>query len=167
VPCSSISGLVVSLVVTGAAVLLICALAGGRYLRQAARSSHRLREQNADTHAQAQSNFIKLGEEIGALDIDSSLAHASAAGKDEYGHAVGCYAEAERRLKHADDEYQFQKAVNAINAGLRHVRAANQLFNPTRDPTQEVDALARLDALHRSGALTDAEFAEQKAKLIN
>ena len=34
------------------------------------------------------------------------------------------------------------------------------------NPAQDVDDLAKLDALHRSGALTDAEFAEQKAKLI-
>jgi hypothetical protein len=147
--------------------LLLCVLVGGRYLRQSARSAHLHREEKADAHAQAQADFIKLGEEIEALDIDSSLAHASAAGKDEYGHAVGCYAEAERRLKHADDDYQFQKALNAIKAGFRHVRAADQLFNPKRDPTEEVDDLARLAALHRSGALTDAEFAEQKAKLIN
>jgi hypothetical protein len=161
------SGFPVALVVTVVMVLLLCALVGGAYMRQAARVSHRRHEEDADVHAQAQSDFIKLGEQIGALDIDSSLAHASAAGKDEYGHAVGCYAEAERRLKHPDDEYQFQKALNAIRAGLRHVHAADQLFNPTRDPNQEVEQLARLAALHGSGALTDAEFAEQKAKLIN
>jgi hypothetical protein len=157
---------VVALIITVVMVLLLVVLVGGRYARDALRTSHRRREQNADARAQVQSDFIKLGEAITALDIDSSLANASAAGKDEYGHAVGCYAEAERRLKHPDDDYQLQKAINAIKAGFRHLNAADALFNPKRDPHEEVDALARLAALHKSGALTDAEFAEQKAKLI-
>ena len=114
----------------------------------------------------AHDDFIKLGEAISALDIDSSLATASPAGKDEYQHAIGCYEAAERRLKNADDAYQFQKAVWAIEAGLRHVQAADQLFNPPEDVNREVSDIARLAELHRSGALTDAEFAEQKAKLI-
>jgi hypothetical protein len=129
-------GFPVGLVVTGGIVLLLGAGVGGRYLRQAARSSHWRREENADVHAQAQKDFIKLGEEIVALDIDSSMPNASPAGKDEYRHAIGCHEAAERRLKHADDPYQFQKALYAIKAGLRHVRAADQLFNPPRDPTK-------------------------------
>jgi hypothetical protein len=156
----------VALVVTLVMLVLLAALIGGWYARGAMRVAHRRREESEDVHKQAQADFIKLGEAIGALDIDSSLAGASAAGKDEYGHAVGCYAEAERRLKHEDDDYQFQKALNAIKAGFRHCHAADQLFNPTRDPSQEVDRLARLAELHKRGALTDAEFAEQKAKLI-
>jgi hypothetical protein len=164
---SSGSSFPVALVITGAMVLLLCALVGGQYLRQAARSSHRHHEESADAHEQAQKDFIKLGEEITALDIASSLANANPAGKDEYRHAIGCYEAAERRLKQADDAYQFQKALWAIKAGLRHVGAADQLFNPAADPGKEVDDLARLAELHRRGALTDAEFAVQKAKLIN
>jgi hypothetical protein len=57
--------------------------------------------------------------------------------------------------------------VSPDKAGLRHVKAADQLFNPPRDLNNEVGDLARPAELHRSGALTDAEFAEQKAKLIN
>jgi Short C-terminal domain len=161
------SGFPVGLVVTGAIVLLLGALIGARYLRQAARSSHRHREESADAHAQAQKDFIKLGEAITELDIASSLANASPEGKDEYRHAIGCYEKAERKLKQADDAYQFQQALYAIKAGLRHVQAADQLFNPPHDVNKEVDDLARLAELHGRGALTDAEFAEQKAKLIN
>jgi hypothetical protein len=164
---SSGSGFPAGLVVSGAIVLLVFALGGGRYLRRAARSSHRHREESADAHAQAQKDFIKLGEEITALDIASSLANASPEGKDEYRHALGCYEKAERKLKQADDAYQFQQALYAIKAGLRHVEAADRLFNPSRDVNKEVDDLAQLAELHRTGALTDAEFAEQKAKLIN
>jgi len=164
---SSGSGFPVGLVVSGTIVLLLFALGTGRYLRRAARSSHRHREESADAHAQAHTDFIKLGEQITALDIDSSLANASPEGKDEYRHAIGCYEKAERKLKQADDAYQFQQALYAIKAGLRHVEAANQLFNPSHDVNKEVDDLARLAELHRTGALTDAEFAEQKAKLIN
>jgi hypothetical protein len=161
------SGFPVALAITVGAVLLLVALGGGRYLRQAARLSHRHHEESADAHAQAQDNFIKLGEAISALDIDSSLANASPEGKDEYRHAIGCYEAAERRLKQADDAYQFKKAVWAIEAGLRHCQAADQLFNPPHDVNKDINDLARLAELHRTGALTDAEFAEQKAKLIN
>lgn len=157
----------VALVITGVALALLCVLIGGRYARGAMKAAHVRREESEDVHKQAHADFIKLGEAIGALDIDSSLATASAQGKDEYGHAVGCYAEAERRLKHEDDDYQFQKALNAIKAGFRHLNAADQLFNPTHDPRQVVDQLSKLAELHRRGTLTDAEFAEQKAKLIN
>ena len=132
-----------------------------------ARSSHVHREENADAHAQAQKDFVKLGEEITALDIDSSMANASPGGKDEYRHALGCYEAAEQRLKHADDEYQFQKAVYAIKAGRRHVHAANQLFNPPAQPNRREQELARLVELHRTGALSDDEFAKQESKLIN
>jgi putative oligomerization/nucleic acid binding protein len=161
------SGFPFGLAVTGAIVLLLGGMGGGRYLRQSARSSHRRGEESADAHEQAHKDFIKLGEAITALDIDSSMPNASSAGSDEYRHAIGCYEAAERRLKHADDAYQFQKAVWAIKAGLRHVHAADQLFNPPHDPNKEIDDLARLAELHRSGALTDDEFAKQKAKLLN
>jgi hypothetical protein len=124
-------------VVIGGIVLLFCAVVGGRYLRQAARSSRWRHEANEDAHAQAQKDFIKLGEAIVALDIDSSLPNASPAGKDEYRHAIGCHEAAERRLKHPDDAYQFQKALYAIKAGLRHVHAAEQLFNPPPDPAKK------------------------------
>lgn len=157
----------VALTVAVAAVVLLCALGGGQYLRQVRRSSRRQHEESADAHAKAHDDFIKLGEAISALDIDSELANASPAGKDEYRHAIGCYEAAERRLKHESDAYQFQKAVWAIEAGLRHCHAADQLFNPPDNVNKDIDDLARLADLHRSGALTDAEFAEQKAKLID
>jgi hypothetical protein len=158
---------VAALVITVASVVLICVLVGGAYMRQTRRASQMRDEKHADALTQAQADLVKLGEEITRLDIDSSLANASPAGKDEYRHAIGCYEAAEQRLKDTSDDYKFKKAVWAIEAGLRHVYAADQLFNPTRDPSQEVDQLAKLAALHRRGALTDAEFAEQKAKLIN
>jgi hypothetical protein len=157
----------IALVITGVLVLVLCVLVGGWYARGAMKGAHLRREESEDVHRQAHADFIKLGEGIGALDIDSSLANASAQGKDEYGHAVGCYAEAERRLKNEGDDYQFQKALNAIKAGFRHLNVADQLFNPTRDPRSEVEQLSKLAELHRRGTLTDAEFAAQKAKLIN
>jgi hypothetical protein len=156
-----------ALVTAGVMVLLLSVLIGGRYLRRAADSAHRRREKMVDAQTTAHADFIKLGEQITALDVASSLANASPEGKDEYRHAIGCYEKAERKLKQADDEYQFQQAVYAIKAGLRHVHAADQLFNPSPDHAKEIDDLEQLDALHRRGALTDAEFAEEKAKLIN
>jgi hypothetical protein len=58
------------------------------------------------------------------------MPNASARGKDEYAAAIECYQDAERRLKTPDDDYQFERAVEAIKRGLAHVRAADQLFNP-------------------------------------
>jgi hypothetical protein len=160
------SGFPFAPVIAGGLVLLLCVFFAGGQLRRAARSAHVRREKNVDAQAKAQADFVKLGEQITALDIASSLANASPEGKDEYRHALGCYEKAERKLKQSDDAYQFQQALYAIKAGLRHVQAADQLFNRTPDATKEIDELTKLDALHRRGALTDAEFAEQKAKLI-
>jgi hypothetical protein len=157
-------GLIIGLAVLGA-VLLGPALAGGRRVRRAIRASHRRKEERADAQAQAQSDFSKLGEQIGALDIDSSMPNASARGKDEYAKAIECYQDAERRLKSSDDEYQFERALGAIKQGLEHVDTADQLFNGSgQEPTGgDFDKLA---ALHDRGVLSDAEFEQQKQKLL-
>ena len=38
------------------------------------------------------------------------------------------------RLKKADDEYQFERAVAALEAGLEHVHAAERLLNQPDAP---------------------------------
>ena len=89
------------------------------------------------------------------------------------GYHHGCYAEAERQLKQADDPYHFDRALAAVKAGHRHVQAADQLFNPgghvgtPRDETAVVERLEKLTTLHDSGALTDDEFGKQKRKLLD
>lgn len=167
-----ISGGLIAAIIAGAVLLLVAAIPITRSIQSSMRASHWHKEQAVDTHAHANSDFIKLGEAIEALDIDSSMPHASAAGKDEYGHAIGCYAEAERQLKQADDPYHFDRALAAIKAGHRHVQAADQLFNPgghgatSRDEKVVVERLEKLTKLHDSGALTDEEFSEEKHKLL-
>jgi hypothetical protein len=151
-------GLIVGLIVLGL-VLAAGGLFGGRYLRRTMRSSHRRREEAADAHDQAQADFIKLGEEIGALDVDSSMPNASARGKDEYGKSIDCYQDAERRLQNSGDSYQFERAVDALKRGLEHVHSAEQLFHAP-------DSLSKLAVLHDRGALTDAEFEAEKRKLL-
>jgi hypothetical protein len=169
---AGISGGVIAIIIAGAVLLLIAAIPVTRAMRSSMGASHWHKEQDVDAHAHANSDLVKLGEEIAALDIDSSMPNASAAGKDEYGHAIGCYAEAERQLKQADDPYHFDRALSALKAGHRHVHAADQLFNPgkeARTPQDEsaiVERLEKLTTLHDSGALTDAEFSEQKRKLL-
>ena len=79
--------------------------------------------------------------------------------------AIDCYQDAERRLRNAGDEYQFERAVAAISQGLEHVAAAERMFN-SRHASGVTDSLAKLAALHDSGDLTDAEFAEQKRRLL-
>ncbi len=122
---------VIALVVLGAIALIVCAVIFVRYTRRSLRASHRRREENADAHEQATTDFGKLGDEIGALDIDSSMPGASAPGKDEYAKAIECYQDAERRLGKSGDDYQFERAVAAIRQGLEHVDRAGRLFNAT------------------------------------
>jgi hypothetical protein len=216
---SSNVGLIVLLAALG--LLVLAALIwGGLYMRTSMRSSHRRKEESADVHGSAQSDFIKLGEQIGALDIDSSMPGANADGKAAYAKAIECYQDAETRLKKPKDEYQFERAQDAIRQGLQHVDTANRLFNPSPEATAQsaglgvaadsttvsgapaiaevrgpqpapatvpapapadgpapapepagggddlVSALAKLSSLHDRGVLTDAEFAEEKRKLI-
>jgi hypothetical protein len=134
-------GLIVGVVV-GAIVLLVIALFVGRYIRGAMRASHWRREENADAHAKAEADFSTLGDQIGALDIDSSMADADPAGKDEYAKALDCYEEAERRMKQSGDEYQFDHGVDAIRRGLEHIENAKRLFNtaPAGHHTPVTDA---------------------------
>jgi Short C-terminal domain len=185
------AGLIVGLIALGL-VLATVGLFGARYFRRTLRTSHRHKEETADAHEQAQADFTKLGEEIGALDVDSAMPNASAQGKDEYGKSIECYQDAERRLQHSDDNYQFERALDALKRGLEHVHAAEHLFNasepdpasPTPAPvmTHEpsapvasastglghdmVDELSKLAALHDRGALTDTEFDREKRKLL-
>lgn len=123
------AGLIVGLVALGVVLLVAASIAGPR-LRRRRRATHRRDEERQDLEDQTQSDFGKLGDAIGALDIDSSMPNASARGKDEYAAAIDCYQDAERRLKTPDDDYQFERAVEAIKRGLGHVHAADRLFNP-------------------------------------
>jgi hypothetical protein len=129
---SSSGGLIVALVALALVVLFVLARRGPR-LRRVRRASHRRKQEQADAHEQAQADFIKLGEAIEALDIDSSMPNASARGNDEYAKALDCHDQAERRLKEADDEYQFERAVAALKEGLEHVHAAGQLLDQPAD----------------------------------
>jgi hypothetical protein len=127
---SSPVGLIIGLVAL-AIVLGFALLRGGTRMRRAMRASHRHKEEQADLHAQVQADFIKLGDAIQALDIDSSMPNASSHGKDEYAKALDCYQQAERRLKQSRDEYQFERATAAVKEGLQHVNAAERLLNQT------------------------------------
>ena len=130
---TSSSGLIVGLVALALVVLFVLARSGPR-MRRARRASHRRKQEQADAHEQAQADFVKLGEAIEALDIDSSMPNASARGKDEYAKALDCHDQAERRLKKADDEYQFERALAALKEGLEHAQAAGRLLNQPDAP---------------------------------
>jgi hypothetical protein len=71
---------------------------------------------------------------LAVVDIDSSMPNASARGKDEYAKALDCHDQAERRLKNADDDYQFERALAALKEGLEHVLAAGQVLNQPDAP---------------------------------
>jgi hypothetical protein len=165
-------------------VLVILLGSGGlvalRRARGSMRAEHWRKEQTADERAQAETDFGKLGDDIGALDIDSSMPNANPQAKDEYAKALDCYQDAEQRLKRADDAYQFAKAQEALSQGAQHIRVAQQLFSAApaapaataataataANTAGVVDRIAKLAALHQQGALTDAEFAAEKQKLL-
>jgi hypothetical protein len=126
---------VIVLVAALGLLVLAAVIWGGIYLRTSMRVSHRRHERVADVHADTQKDFVKLGEQIGALDIDSEMPNASAEAKAEYAAAIDCYQEAEKRLKQETDEYQFERAQDEIRKGLLHVSAAAQMFNPSAEQT--------------------------------
>ena len=151
-----------------AIVLGILGAAYARRARGSLRAAHWRREQEADLHAQAQADFVKLGEDIGALDIDSSMPNASTEGKDEYAKALDCYQDAEQRLKHTDDAYQFAQAQDALRRGAQHIEAAQHMFSAAPAPVSAgvLEQISKLAALHEQGALTDAEFSAEKRRLL-
>lgn len=159
-------GLIVGLVIVAVALGTVGVLVVRR-LRGSMRVAHYRKEESADVHAQAQADFVKLGDDIGALDIDTSMPHASQQGKDEYARALDCYQDAEQRLKHADDAYQFERAQDALLRGAQHIKSAEQLLSaaPAVDDGL-VDRISKLAALRQQGAITDAEFAAEKHKLL-
>jgi hypothetical protein len=166
------TALILGLIAVGVVVVAFLLLSIPR-LRRSSQSSHRRKQETADAHTQAQADFVKLGEDIESLDIDSSMPNASPQGKDEYNKAVDCYQDAEKRLAKSGDNYQFERGLDAVRRGHEHIAAAGQLFSATqaRDPTaapddETINEITKLAKLHRSGALTDAEFADQKRKLI-
>ena len=107
------------------------AVLGTRSMRRTIRASRRHKQERAGAHQEARAELVKLGEEIAALDIDSSMPDASARGKNEYSQAIDAYEEAERRLGDVEDDYQFERAVEALRRGREHVRVAGRLFNPS------------------------------------
>ena len=124
-----IIGLVLFALLVGAVVAFYATkgFSSARASRKRARWQH---EERADTFDQAQADFVKLGEEIEALDIDTSMPGADPAGKAEYAQALEAHDEAERRLAKAkDDDYQLSKAISVITNGREHLRRAGEIFN--------------------------------------
>jgi Short C-terminal domain len=158
-----ISGIVITVV-----VLVLLGAGYARRARGSLRAAHWRKEQEADVHAQAQADFVKLGDDIAALDIDSSMPNANPEAKDEYAKALDAYQDAEQRLKQADDDYQFAQAQDALRRGAQHIEAAQQLFSAAPPPVSAgvLDQISKLAKLHEDGALTDAEFAAEKHKLL-
>jgi hypothetical protein len=122
--------LLIIVIVAIVAMLIVGGMMGVPYLRGVRRVAHRRREQSADAHAQANKDLAKLADQISGLDIDSSMSGASEAGKDAYAQALDCYQDAEKRLGQSGDDYQFERAVDAIKRGLELVGKADRLFNP-------------------------------------
>jgi hypothetical protein len=140
---SSSSGGIAGVIIGIVVLLLIVgyfAMKMGPGVRRARKASHWRKEEHADLVQQVNADFARLGEEIEALDIDTSMPNASGNGKDEYSKAMDCYQEAERRLKQPDDEYQFHHAQQAVHNGLQHIHAAERLLNQPPSPAPTLEA---------------------------
>lgn len=136
---SSNGGLIVGLAALAIVLFFVLGF-GARRMRSSLRASHRRKQIAADAREQAQSDFSTLGEDIEALDIDSSMPNASASGKEQYSKAIDCYQDAERRLGKGNDDYQFEKALDALKRGHAHVHAAGQLFNGADESSVAIPA---------------------------
>jgi hypothetical protein len=130
---SSDVGLIIGLVLFALLVGAVVAYYATRGFFSARASEKRARwqhEERADTFEQAQADFVKLGEEIEALDIDTSMTGADPGGKAEYAQALEAHDEAEQRLAKAkDDDYQLTKAIAVISSGREHLRRAAEIFD--------------------------------------
>ncbi len=144
--------------------LLGDAVLGARSARRAVRGSRRRKQELADERERARAELIKLGEEIEALDIDSSMPAASHSGKDEYANAIDCYQEADRRLRNAGDDYQLERAVDALKRGREHARSADQLFNRSFEVPASPTSAAALTA-NQSPSQADGVVARLAARL--
>jgi hypothetical protein len=122
------AGLIVGVIVL-AIVLIVAAVLLVPRVRRSRRAAHWRREQQDDARSQTQAALVKLGEDISALDIDSSMPNANPHGRDEYASAIDCYQEAEERLRHPDDAYQFDRAQQALRRGAGHIREAERLLS--------------------------------------
>ena len=164
---SSSTGLIIVL----AALAVLVLIGVGAFGRQARRSAQVRKREREEAQAKATADLTKLGEKISDLDIDQQMPNADPGGKAEYVKALDCYQGGERRLK-GNDPAEFNKAVEVIAAGLKHIDEAERLFDHhgrARDllPAEVINRLTKLAALHKSGALTDAEFTAEKQKLLS
>lgn len=163
---------VIALIAAGGILILVGVFGGTGVLRRSSKDAHRRKEQDAENRAKVRADFAKLGEQISDLDIDSSMPNASPEGKAEYAQAIDCYQDADKRLKQSGDDFQWDKAVQAVKDGLQHVGNADRLFTSAGKAHDMlspgvIDQLTKLGSLHESGALTDAEFAAEKQKLLS
>ena len=75
-----------------------------------------------------------------------------------------------KKLKEAADSDQVKKAREVISGKVADVRKRIQKgkdIQPRQKPTSVADELIKLNELHRSGVLTDEEFADCKRKLLS
>src|SRR5581483_907247 len=168
----SSGGSSIGLIILLAALGVLALVGGGAWARKASGAARFRRDKRAEALAKAQADLTKLGEGIRDLDLDTEMPNADPAGKAAYAKALDCYQGGERRLKNNTDDYGFQRAVEVIAAGLKHLDEAQRCFDQAGRakqllPAQAVERLTKLAKLHSSGALTDAEFAAEKKKVLD
>jgi hypothetical protein len=97
-----------------------------RRRRAQEREVHEAGEESAGTE------LVALGEEIRALDLDTSMPNAPRAALAEYEQAIARYGQANELLEGDPTAYRVEQAQAAIAAGKRHIAAARPFFTSPR-----------------------------------
>jgi hypothetical protein len=90
----------------------------------------RRRAREAEVHEagerSADADLVALGDEIRALDLDTSMPGASRAALAEYEQAIARYDQANELLEGEPTPYRVEQARAATAAGRRHIEAARE-----------------------------------------
>lgn len=82
----------------------------------------------ADARAEGFDRLVALGDEIRALDLDTSLPNADPVGKVAYEAALGAYERADRALARATTPARMAKAEALLNEGRSQIEVAKARF---------------------------------------
>ena len=124
----SSSAATIAIVVGTAAPFLVWGLI---VLRRSLRTRREARETFEDDLADARQQLVALGDDIGELDLDTSMPNADATGKHEYEQALDQYQRAERLLGEDANPRRLARANAALGEGRRLMDSARSRLERT------------------------------------
>jgi hypothetical protein len=118
---------------SGLLVLVLLGLGGGTYALVRRRTKRRELEQVKHV---ARDDLIALGDEIRALDVDSSMPNASPEGKQHYNQAVEIYQSAEQGFDGVRRAEDLRPISEELERGRYEMQAAQALFDGKEAPVR-------------------------------